>query len=114
MSKKKLAEADLTRIEEALKKMNNEKGDVGLSLLEEISFMKQTLKKMRKEIAESSLTAEYSSYKRSNPIIAGYNAMINNYSKLTRQLADLLPKEASDLKSLEDILKEDYDDFDDF
>ena len=93
MKRKKVVEVDLTRIEDTFKKMNNEKAQVGLSLLEEVAFMRETLIKMRKDITESSLTSEYNGYQRSNPIIAGYNAMINNYSKLTRQLADLLPKE---------------------
>ena len=103
MKQKKEAKVDLKQLEDTFKKMNTEKAQVGLALLEEVLVMKQTLKKMRKDIEESSLVAEYGNYKRSNPIIAGYNAMINNYSKLTRQLADLLPKDDNNY----------YDDFDD-
>lgn len=115
MSRKKVEEINLSTIEKTFKAMQSDRASVGLALLDEVLFMKKTLAKMRKDIEESSLVAEYSNYKRSNPIIAGYNAMINNYSKLTRQLADLLPKEdeyrnipSIDDIDLEEILNEEY------
>lgn len=104
MSKVNVNTVDLEKIKIAFTEMNNEKGLIGLALLDEINFQKETLAKMRKEIAENSLTAEYSNYKRSNPIIAGYNAMINNYSKLVRQAVELLPKET-------EITEDSFDDF---
>lgn len=103
MSKKEIDEVNLEQLQETFKAMNNEKGQLGLNLLEEITFMQRTLKRMRKQIEKNSLLSEYNGYKRSDPIIAGYNAMINNYSKLTRQLTDLLPKE--------DAIIDDFDNF---
>ena len=99
---------DLEKVKNTFVDMNNDKGILGLSLLEEIAFQKETLKKMRKEIEENSLTADYSNYKRSNPIIAGYNAMINNYSKLVRQVVELLPDEEQKDISVDDFINEEY------
>ncbi len=96
MSKIKINSVDLKKLNDTFTDMNNEKGVLGLALLDEINFQKETLTKMRKDIEESSLVAEYSSYKRSNPIIAGYNAMIKNYSQLIRQCIDLLPDNTYD------------------
>ncbi len=108
MAKVNVNSVDLKKLEETFKSMNNEKGLLGLALLEEIEFQRKTLQKMRKEIDENSLTAEYSNYKRSNPIIAGYNAMINNYSKLIRQAVDLLPNDTgiNSEEELEEFLNE--------
>ena len=99
---------DLGKLKKTFCDMNNERGLLGLALLEEIEFQRRTLIKMREEIDTNSLTAEYSNYKRSNPIIAGYNAMINNYSKLIRQAVELLPNESQTEVSVDDILNEEY------
>lgn len=99
---------DLGKLKKTFCDMNNERGLLGLALLDEIEFQRRTLIKMREEIDTNSLTAEYSNYKRSNPIIAGYNAMINNYSKLIRQAVELLPNESQTEVSVDDILNEEY------
>lgn len=104
MSKVNVNTVDLEKIRIAFTDMNNEKGLLGLALLDEINFQKETLAKMRKNIESESITCEYNGYQRSNPIIAGYNAMINNYSKLVRQAVELLPKET-------EITEDSFDDF---
>lgn len=93
MAKLDVNSVNLKRLEETFTDMNNDKGDFGLALLQEINFQKKTLEKMRESIEKDSLKSEYNGYVRSNPIIAGYNAMVNNYSKLIRQAVDLLPEE---------------------
>ena len=95
MKKVDVNSVDLKRLHDTFTEMNNDKGDFGLALLAEISFQKETLEKMRASIKQDSLKSEYNGYVRSNPIIAGYNAMVNNYSKLIRQAVDLLPKDYS-------------------
>lgn len=108
MKKIDVKSVDLEKLKTTFTGMNNDRGLLGLALLEEITFQQETLVKMREEIATNSLTAEYSNYKRSNPIIAGYNAMINNYSKLIRQAVELLPNEQQTEVSAEDFLNEEY------
>lgn len=92
MSKVKIKSVDLEKVRQAFVDMDNEKGLIGLALMDEIKFQQETLVKMREEISTNSLIAEYSNYKRSNPVIAGYNAMIKNYSMLIRQAVELLPE----------------------
>lgn len=106
MPKVNVNTVNLEKVKNTFTEMNNEKGLLGLALMDEINFQKETLAKMRKEIAENSLTAEYSNYKRSNPIIAGYNAMINNYSKLVRQAVELLPKETEIEDNFDDFIED--------
>ena len=100
MSKIKANSVDLKKLRVTFADMNNEKGILG--------FQKETLEKMRKDIKESSLVAEYNSYKRSNPIIAGYNAMIKNYSQLIRQCVDMLPTENQIDVCVDDLINGNY------
>lgn len=108
MSKIKADSVDLKKLKDTFTDMNNEKGILGLALLNEINFQQKTLTKMRKDIEESSLVAEYSNYKRSNPIIAGYNAMIKNYSQLIRQCVDMLPTENQIDVCVDDLINGNY------
>ena len=99
---------DFDKIRNTFIEMNNDKGVLGLSVLEELEFQKKTLEKMKKDIEESSLIAEYSSYKRANPIIAGYNAMIKNYATLVSKISDLLPAETQTDVSVDDLINGNY------
>ena len=108
MKKIKANSVDLNKLKNVFIEMNNEKGILGLALVEELEFQRETLIKMREEISNSGLVSEYSCYKRSNPIIAGYNAMINNYSKLIRQAVELLPAESQTDVSVDEFLDEEY------
>lgn len=99
---------DLKKLKNAFTDMNNEKGIVGLALLEEIEFQKATLAKMREDIDNSSLIAQYSGYKRANPIIAGYNAMVKNYSMLIRQAVELLPDNVDVDITADDLMNEEF------
>ncbi|MBR2785041.1 MAG: hypothetical protein IKD74_03540 [Clostridia bacterium] len=108
MTKVNVKTIDFKKLEKAFTEMDNEKGEAGLSILEEMKFQKKTLSKMREDIENSSLIAEYSNYKRSNPVIAGYNAMINNYSKLVKQAIELLPNENQTEVNVDDLLNEEY------
>lgn len=108
MARVNIKSVNLKKLEETFKAMENEKGLLGLALMEEINFQKATLTKMRQSIEKDNLTSEYNGYQRSNPIIAGYNAMINNYSKLIRQAVELLPKESLEEANADDIMNEEF------
>lgn len=108
MPKIKTNSVDLTELKKSFESMDNEKGKIGLALLDEIIFQQTTLAKMRKDIEESSLIAEYSNYKRSNPVIAGYNAMIKNYSTLIKQAVELLPETLENEMSASDLMNIEY------
>lgn len=108
MGKINVNSVDLGKLKKTFEGMNNEKGILGLALLDEILFQRETLKKMRKGIESESITSEYNGYQRSNPIIAGYNAMINNYSKLIRQAVDLLPSDSQVDVCVDDLINGNY------
>ena len=108
MGKVDIKTVDLGKLKNTFESMNNEKGILGLALLDEILFQRETLKKMRDGIENDSITSEYNGYQRSNPIIAGYNAMINNYSKLIRQAVELLPSENQIDVCVDDLINGNY------
>ena len=108
MTKVKVNCVDLEKVKKAFIDMDNEKGILGLSLMEEIIFQKRTLAKMREQLDNDSITSEYNGYQRSNPIIAGYNAMINNYSKLVRQVVELLPDNIEVEMSAEELINAEF------
>ena len=108
MGKVKVNTVDLQKVRQVFVEMNSEKGLLGLALLDEIDFQKETLSKMRKGIENESITSEYNGYQRSNPIIAGYNAMINNYSKLVRQVVEMLPENVEVEVSAEELADMEY------
>lgn len=79
--------------------MDNDKGKIGLDLLTEVQFMKETLERLRAEIKNNDLIMEMQqgsySIDRSNPALKTYNTTITNYNKLIKQLTDLLPDKDS-------------------
>ena len=94
MMKKSLQEREKT-----FKNMDNDKGKIGLDLLTEVQFMKETLERLRAEIKNNDLIMEMQqgsySIDRSNPALKTYNTTITNYNKLIKQLTDLLPDKDS-------------------
>lgn len=106
MPKVNVNSVDLKELKKTFLGMDNEKGKLGLALMDEITFQQETLTKMRKGIEKESITSEYNGYQRSNPIIAGYNAMINNYSKLIRQAVELLPTDNNNSDNFDDFIED--------
>lgn len=89
----------LQELEKTFKGMDNDKGKIGLDLLTEVQFMKETLERLRAEIKNNDLIMEMQqgsySIDRSNPALKTYNTTITNYNKLIKQLTDLLPDKDS-------------------
>lgn len=89
----------LQELEKTFKSMDNDKGKIGLDLLTEVQFMKETLERLRAEIKNNDLIMEMQqgsySIDRSNPALKTYNTTITNYNKLIKQLTDLLPDKDS-------------------
>lgn len=89
----------LQELEKTFKNMDNDKGKIGLDLLTEVQFMKETLERLRAEIKNNDLIMEMQqgsySIDRSNPALKTYNTTITNYNKLIKQLTDLLPDKDS-------------------
>ena len=88
---------NLKEIEKQFKTMNTEKAKVGLELLKEIYFIKETLERLKADIKQTEVTTEMQqgnySIQRANPSIKTYNTTLANYTKLIKQLIELLPEE---------------------
>ena len=84
---------------------------IAKSLADEITFMDKTLKDLKKEIKKRGVVDEFKQGKqeflRESPALKAYNTTIQRYSLLSKQFADLLPKqEESDAdKALLEFLK---------
>lgn len=106
---KKIKEVDFKTVKEAFDKMGSNKGNLGLSLLEEAEFMKGTLKELKKNVEDKGVVTEMCqgdySIERANPALSQYNSLIKNYNSTIKQMTDLL--EAEPPKNPED----EFDDF---
>lgn len=93
----KKCKIDLKSIKNTFIKMNSDKCNLGLSLLEEAEFMKKTLKKLKREIQKNGVVTEMNQGKysidRANPALSQYNSLIKNYNSTIKQITDLLETE---------------------
>ena len=105
---KKIKEVDLNSLKNTFELMDNDKGKIGLTLLDELIFMKLTLDELKKKVQEDGVVTEMCQGKynieRANPALNQYNSLIKNYQSGIKQLTDLL---STTTKSSED----EFDDF---
>ncbi len=99
----------LDEFEKVFKDMDTNKGKVGIELLSEARFLKNTLDRLKNEIENSNVVGKMQqgnyTIDRSNPALVTYNATITNYQKIIKQITDLLPKEE---------VRDEFDEFDNF
>lgn len=105
---KKVKEVDLNSLKKTFETMANDKGKLGLTLLEEIMFMRVTLNSLKGNIITNGVVTEMCqgeySIERANPALSQYNSLIKNYQSGIKQLTDLL---SANTKTNED----EFDDF---
>lgn len=106
---KKIKEIDLKYVKESLKKLDLDKSELGLNLLNEVEFMKRTLESLKTDISTKGVITSMCQGKydieRANPALSQYNSLIKNYNSTIKQITDLLVVDQS--KSIED----EFDDF---
>lgn len=101
-----------TEIEKLVELVPEDKRMIAERLLEELSFMDETLEQLKGEVRKRGAVDEFKQGKqeflRESPALKAYNTTIQRYSLLSKQLADLLPKQAQDNAetALLDFLKE--------
>lgn len=92
----------LKDLEKTFKDMDNDKTRIGLDLLVESYFLKQTLERLKEQIRKNDIVSEMKqgsySIDRSNPALKTYNTTISNYQKLMKQITDLLPDKNVDIE----------------
>ena len=106
MAKKVLPYEKLKDIQKILKKQNNEKSKLALSLLDEAFFCGETLLKLKTEVEQSGVTTlmcqgDYF-ITRENPALKSYNTTLKSYQTLIKQILELMndipTDETDDLK----------------
>lgn len=86
---------DLKELEKTFKAMNNDKGILGLNLIDEAVFLSSELEKLKDVLMNDDTIVDMPqgaySIKRTNPALASYNTSIKNYQSLIKQINELLP-----------------------
>lgn len=101
-----------TDIDKLMELVPEDKRMIAERLLEELSFMDETLNQLKGEVRKRGAVDEFKQGKqeflRESPALKAYNTTIQRYSLLSKQLADLLPKQtqSEEDNALLDFLKE--------
>jgi len=98
LTKEEKIKKELNRLKRIYKDIDGKKKKIIDGLIGEAAFMRVTLEELKKMIDEvgpidEMPQGEYSIL-REHPAVKTYNTMIQRYSTIIKQLADLLPKEA--------------------
>lgn len=84
------------RISRALKSIPEDKRNVAKKLMEEAAYMTQVIADSREEIDKNGIieiyqNGENQSGRKKNPAVEIYDRTVNSYSKIIKQLTDLMP-----------------------
>ena len=105
---KEVKKIDYNLLKDRIEMLDDGKQSICLGLLKELTFMNETLEKLKTDIEEKGTTCLMCQGKydieRANPSLSSYNTMIKNYTTTSKQLFELLPKE--------DTTSDDFDDDD--
>lgn len=95
-----------------LQHIPEDKQPIAAKLIEELTFMEKTLKKLKDQIEAYGEVEEFKqgtqNFLRESPALKGYNTMVQRYSVMNRQLTDLMGKsqEAENSNAVYDFIKE--------
>ena len=93
----KIKEIDIKSVKETFEEMGTDKSKLGLALIEEAEFMKQTLSQLKKKVESDGVVTSMCQGKydieRANPALSQYNMLIKNYQSCINNIVNLLPKE---------------------
>lgn len=105
--RKKVAE-----LEAILEKVLDDKKYIGRKIVDELIFMDDTLKTLKRKIKENGTEEEFvngkQNFTRESTALTSYNKTVQRYGTLYKQLADLLPKtkEPEKANAIYDFIKE--------
>ena len=111
--KDKQINKEIERLNHIYRELEEDKKGAVKGLIEELAFMMVTLEDLKETIKEEGtidiMPQGSYSVKRSHPAIKQYTSLIQKYSKLTKQITDLLPKdeevEDDKISALEEFAK---------
>lgn len=94
---KKIEKINYTLLKDKIDSIDDDKKTICLGLLKELSFMNDTLEKLKKDIEDKGTIVVMCQGKydieRTNPSLQSYNSLIKNYTSTSKQLFDMLPKD---------------------
>lgn len=94
---KKIKEIDIKSVKDTFEELGTDKAKLGLSLIEEAEFMKNTLQQLKKKVecdgVVTSMCQGKYDIERANPALSQYNMLIKNYQSCINNIVSLLPKE---------------------
>lgn len=94
---RKIKGIDINSIKDTFQDMGTDKSKLGLALIEEAKFMKNTLTKLKKKIKNDGVVTNMCQGKydieRANPALSQYNMLIKNYQSCINNIVNLLPKD---------------------
>lgn len=101
-----------TDFSEILEKIPSDKKKIGENLIEELTFMRETLADLKDQVRKTGTIEQFEqgrqSFLRESPALKSYNTTVQRYSMLYRQLCDLAGKtqEAEKSNPVYDFIKE--------
>ena len=109
MKKKQIISTDFSEI---LEKIPSDKKKIAENLIDELSFMRETLADLKDQVRKTGTIEQFEqgrqSFLRESPALKSYNTTVQRYSMLYRQLCDLAGKtqEAEKSNPVYDFIKE--------
>ena len=109
MKKKQNISTDFSEI---LEKIPSDKKKIAENLIDELSFMRETLEDLKDQVRKTGTIEQFEqgrqSFLRESPALKSYNTTVQRYSMLYRQLCDLAGKtqEAEKSNPVYDFIKE--------
>ena len=93
----------INELEEILLKIPADRQYIGRKIVDELIFMNETLAELRNKIKENGTEEEFvqgkQRFTREAPALTSYNKIVQQYSKLYKQLTDLMQKAPEPQKS---------------
>lgn len=94
---KKIKKIDINSVKITFENMANDKSQLGLALVEEAEFMKNTLEQLKAKVISDGVVTSMCQGKydidRANPALSQYNMLIKNYQSCINNIVNLLPKD---------------------
>ena len=98
-------------LRELLERVPDDKKHIGAALVDELSFMSETLKRLKAQIRETGEIEHFvqgkQDFYRESPALKAYNTTVQRYGTLYRQLSDIIGKtpEAEKSNAVYDFIK---------
>ena len=103
---KKIKKIKYDLVKDKIETMSDDKKSIALGLLKELSYMNDTLEKLKERIDEKGVVTEMCqgsySIDRTNPALQTYNALIKNYTSTSKQLFEMLPSDDGEIDNFDD------------